>query len=188
MCNEIVSISGLKQHYANLFIPSLQREYVWGRKQWECLWQDILSVCRASANEKNAQLFLGNITLKLKKNPDSYEVIGGQQRLTTITILLDMLLDLQKFYNKKISENSESYFQIGDCRAPRSDNKDIISEDGGKKRPILISMKKQENDTGESEELKKKWKDILKFISDGKLPPQYDGDTDHISASASEFL
>lgn len=66
-------------------IPKYQREYSWGAKQWEKLFDDII--------ENNGGHFLGTIIYLQKHdyNPDGtidYEVIDGQQRLTTITILL----------------------------------------------------------------------------------------------------
>lgn len=67
-------------------IPFFQRSYVWEKDNWETLYNDI---------KQNSNHFLGSIILKESKTK-KYEknVIDGQQRLTTLTILLKALFDL----------------------------------------------------------------------------------------------
>lgn len=74
-------------------IPDYQRPYSWKTEQIEQLWDDIY----AAMEIKQETYFLGAIILT---NPgDGYfEVVDGQQRLTTLTILLCVLRD---FYLKK---------------------------------------------------------------------------------------
>ncbi|WP_290658341.1 DUF262 domain-containing protein [Kocuria sp.] len=64
-------------------IPPYQREYSWQRGQWESLFQDLL--------EAEGQHFLGTI-ITLNNSTDTMnprlELIDGQQRLTTLSILL----------------------------------------------------------------------------------------------------
>ena len=72
-------------------IPFYQRSYVWGEKQWERLLSDIISV-----GQKTTDYFLGAIILKqiiagTAKWGDYKVVIDGQQRLTTLAILLKVL-------------------------------------------------------------------------------------------------
>lgn len=69
-------------------IPDYQRPYSWGTEQIEQLWEDIYE-----AMELNQETyFLGAIILT---SPGSsyLEVIDGQQRLTTLTILLCVIRD-----------------------------------------------------------------------------------------------
>ncbi|MDN5078364.1 DUF262 domain-containing protein [Aliarcobacter butzleri] len=65
-------------------IPPYQREYAWRKDQWENLFNDILE------NEKG--YFLGSMICINKDDSDIFEVIDGQQRLTTISILENALL------------------------------------------------------------------------------------------------
>ena len=69
---------------SNYLIPPYQREYSWGIGQWENFFTDLYD------NEKN--YFLGSIICILKESETSdiqhVDVIDGQQRLTTINILL----------------------------------------------------------------------------------------------------
>ena len=130
--NEVLSISSIQNKYKKLTIPGLQRDYVWGTIQWERLWKDILAVYNAQKEntEPDAQLFLGNITLKEASGDcEVCEVIDGQQRLTTITVLLDMLLDLKAYHNQSNTNRKKSYFDIGNCKAAREEK--VIENDGG---------------------------------------------------------
>ena len=78
----------------NLVLPDLQRDYVWGKDQWRRLWEDILVVfgdnLKNEAEDKCPQHFMGVLTMK-KNDDSSYAVLDGQQRLTTISVLLDYL-------------------------------------------------------------------------------------------------
>jgi len=70
-------------------VPDYQREYAWGKEQWDALWQDIQSI------ESNGQHFLGSMVLVDRNTPIGerkvYEIVDGQQRLTTVLILLTAL-------------------------------------------------------------------------------------------------
>jgi uncharacterized protein with ParB-like and HNH nuclease domain/predicted transport protein len=71
-----------------LTIPIYQRPYSWGRRQWEQLWSDIIRAAQGGEGH-----FVGSIVYILgdeseigRVNPA--QVIDGQQRLTTISLLL----------------------------------------------------------------------------------------------------
>lgn len=77
-------------------VPIYQRDYSWHQDNWQDLWDDILE------SEKNKQEhYLGAIVLQNVGN-NQYEIIDGQQRLATITLL--MLACIQKL--KKLAENN----------------------------------------------------------------------------------
>ena len=65
-------------------IPPYQREYAWGKEQWENLYTDIL--------ENTNGYFLGSLICINKNDSEVFEVIDGQQRLTTISILKNAML------------------------------------------------------------------------------------------------
>jgi len=75
-----------------LEIPFFQRAYVWGETQWERLLEDVESVSRT-----RTPYFLGSVILKQQLTDtsgtvgDIRTVIDGQQRLTTLSILLKVL-------------------------------------------------------------------------------------------------
>jgi len=70
----------------NLFvIPDYQRGYSWGIEQLDDLVKDITNI----AGQDNKH-YTGTIVASLSKtNPARYEIVDGQQRLTTLVILLN---------------------------------------------------------------------------------------------------
>ena len=62
-------------------VPRFQRDYSWNEEQWEELWLDI-NECHA-----NEQHYMGYLVLQSTDNKN-FIVIDGQQRLTTISILI----------------------------------------------------------------------------------------------------
>ena len=71
-------------------IPFFQRTYVWDESNWEDLIEEF-------QDKEKTDNFLGTIILKQllprSGKPKEAEVIDGQQRLTTISILLRALYD-----------------------------------------------------------------------------------------------
>lgn len=87
------SVTELLSAPGRLLIPVYQRPYVWTREdQWEPLWNDILWLLEGYLEGKPRRHFLGAIVLQqLKTMPGELpcrEVIDGQQRMTTLQILL----------------------------------------------------------------------------------------------------
>ena len=81
-------IEGTKQYV----IPLFQRPYSWEKSQWDLLWNDIIELYDS---ENSYPHFLGSIvTMQTNSVPEGvtkYLLIDGQQRLTTIFILLAVL-------------------------------------------------------------------------------------------------
>ena len=75
-------------------IPVYQRNYEWSKEQCVKLFEDIV---KAYINQKTH--FCGSVVYSLLKSENSidyYIIIDGQQRLTTIYILLKALADCAK--------------------------------------------------------------------------------------------
>lgn len=72
-------------------IPSYQRPYSWGKDQVSELCSDLLSSFRATTSGE--PYFLGSIILiKEDESKPESEVIDGQQRLTTLSLLIAVIL------------------------------------------------------------------------------------------------
>ena len=74
-------------------IPIYQRYYSWNEKEWQQLWNDVLSV---SNDESRDSHFFGSIAcsqMKISPGFSHWFVVDGQQRLTTITLLFCALRD-----------------------------------------------------------------------------------------------
>jgi len=82
-----------------LIVPLFQRPYVWTKEsQWEPLWEDVARVSErllAAPTAHHQPHFLGAVVLQQLQNPvgslQTRTVIDGQQRLTTLQVLLDAL-------------------------------------------------------------------------------------------------
>ena len=81
-------IEGTKQYV----IPLFQRTYSWTNKEWAILWKDLIELCEA---ENPRTHFIGSIvnmpTVSVPEGVAKFLLIDGQQRLTTIFILLTLL-------------------------------------------------------------------------------------------------
>lgn len=86
-------IEGNKQYV----VPLFQRAYSWKKSQWESLWNDILELYHSDNRRPH---FMGSIvtmpTSAIPEGVSKYLLIDGQQRLTTIFILLCALRDKAK--------------------------------------------------------------------------------------------
>lgn len=86
-------LEGTKQY----LVPLFQRPYSWESKEWKIFWADLTELCEASDPRPH---FMGSIvtmpTVSVPEGVSKYLLIDGQQRLTTIFILLALLRDLAK--------------------------------------------------------------------------------------------
>ena len=80
----------------HLVIPLFQRSYVWDEiDQWLPLWQDVrrLAELRLTDSYSSATHFLGAVVVQAQDNQTgnlpARNVIDGQQRLTTLQLLMD---------------------------------------------------------------------------------------------------
>lgn len=86
-------------------VPPFQREYSWGKPQWEDLFNDFIKIVNEGESDSytnnNNTHFLGNIILSVQHNNvstvqnrkfDRLLIIDGQQRLTSCIILLLALI------------------------------------------------------------------------------------------------
>lgn len=64
-------------------IPKFQRDYTWEAEHWDDLWQDIRALL---ANEDNEH-YMGYLVLQTSNNKE-FQIIDGQQRLTTMSLLI----------------------------------------------------------------------------------------------------
>ena len=94
-----VNIRDLSRLFGNQVryeIPSYQRRYVWDQDgQWDALWEDVQNTAESVLEDGgvNASHFLGAVVLQNKPasagGVATWRVVDGQQRLTTMQLLLD---------------------------------------------------------------------------------------------------
>lgn len=95
----ILSIKKIFGQERRHLVPLFQRPYVWTREeQWEPLWEDITGVAdRLVRKEDVRPHFLGAVVLDPLRKPTGHLetrlLIDGQQRFTTIQIVLEAFCD-----------------------------------------------------------------------------------------------
>lgn len=102
---------------ADFLIPDYQRPYAWGEKECETLWSDIFAFAfpdndSSRFDPKRDEYFLGPI-VTFKNESCQMEVIDGQQRLTTLMLLLRAFYD--KFAEMKDNNSKTIYETIAKC-------------------------------------------------------------------------
>jgi hypothetical protein len=92
------SLEELLQPHAVHRIPVFQRRYCWDELQWRALWSDIARMRDADSNVEHH--FLGRVLMRQRQD-GSRLILDGQQRLTTISLLLSALHDRLSFLGEE---------------------------------------------------------------------------------------
>lgn len=151
-------------------IPRYQRAYAWEEKEIEQLIDDI-----CDDNDPKRDYYIGSLIVARRKADDGveYEVIDGQQRLTTIYLLLQCLLDEGYFSRGEVSVGEVLSF---DCRSKSNYTLAYIRGDAQKSegkeelldQSILLAVdiikKKLAREFGDGMEDQKKFVDRLKHV------------------------
>lgn len=116
-------------------IPKFQRDYSWNLEQWDDLWQDIIEIFHCDADENEGH-YMGYLVLQTTNNK-LFHVIDGQQRITTISILILTAIkclydlsekDIDPESNKaRASELIKRYIGLKDPISLSYDNKLVLN-------------------------------------------------------------
>lgn len=166
-------------------IPIYQRSYSWTKKECGQLWEDII---KAGEDDKTSGHFMGSVVYIEK---DLYQiathtpllVIDGQQRLTTVTLLIIALADalgdkepfdglssrkLRNYFLLNPEESGEKHYKL---ILSQTDKSTLISILDGKDLPENHSIKISENYKIFQELIKQNfsklefiWKGLLKLM------------------------
>ncbi len=80
-----------KKHF---IIPVYQRAYSWEKLEWKNFIEDL-----EEQTKGENKYYYGNLLLETIVKDREYEIIDGQQRITTITIFMRALVDVLKERN-----------------------------------------------------------------------------------------
>lgn len=84
-------------------IPRFQRDYSWTNEEWEDLWLDLLGTLKSDGESAH---YMGYLVLQ-STDDKTFDVIDGQQRLTTISlVVLAILKNIERLINS--GNDSES--------------------------------------------------------------------------------
>jgi len=121
---ELKSISKLLEY--NFFIPSYQRGYRWGEEQVLKLLEDILEFSETKTKEE----FYPLQPIVVFNDKSKFELIDGQQRITTIYIIFMYLKNIVKKIEKRKEELENLKDIIGVCFGNINSLKDKIPKLG----------------------------------------------------------
>ncbi len=91
-------------------VPRFQRDYAWQQEHWEDLWADIETL------KEEHYHYMGYIVLQ-RKGAHDYEVIDGQQRLVTLSlVVLAAMKQIQDLIDQRVEvkENEERLSVLSD--------------------------------------------------------------------------
>lgn len=129
-------IEGTKQYV----VPLFQRSYSWDVGQWKMLWNDLVDL---STSNKPRTHFIGSIvtmpTVSVPEGVTKYMLIDGQQRLTTIFIILAYLRDFAIDINEKeLSEEINNTLLVNPYKKGNDFYKIFPTQDDRESFKILI--------------------------------------------------
>jgi hypothetical protein len=96
-------------------VPNYQRGYAWGTRQLEEFWEDLYAVMESKGKHYTGAITVESIPLaKESISRKGFEVVDGQQRLTTMAILLSILNLEQNPFEYKENGGIEYVFSYGE--------------------------------------------------------------------------
>lgn len=93
-----------------IVVPDYQRDFSWSRSEAETLWVDLKQFSGQYPGEQIAgqMYFLGTMVMVAKPTED--ELLDGQQRLATATILLSVIRDRLEAFDKAAASRTEARY------------------------------------------------------------------------------
>ena len=102
-------LEGVKQYV----VPLFQRAYSWKKDEWATLWKDLMEIY--GSEEERDHFFGALVTLPINMAPvgvNKFLLIDGQQRLTTVFIILALIRDLASASDTMLATQIEELFLI----------------------------------------------------------------------------
>ena len=166
---DFASIHDLFGNNVQYRIPLFQRKYVWDNDQWIPLWMDIIDKSvrnEGHVEDKRQKHFTGSIVIRpLIVGPakvPKFEIIDGQQRLTTFQIILCVLRDIcYRSGNTNLAEAADRYIQ----------NKGLVED-------TSVSVLLPEGATDEQDQSDEKYKLVPNEVDRESLQSVVDGTGD----------
>lgn len=139
-------------------IPEYQRPYVWGDDQVTELLDDVYRACQSNPE---SQYFLGSMVLKKSDKQDGatkyeeYDLLDGQQRLTTLFLISAVVRDLTPKSNEiRIKTCRDTIFQMANPDDNIPERNRIIFDIRDKVRDFVDTYIKCDAGTQRIDELK----------------------------------
>ncbi len=119
---------------ASYTIPRYQREYSWGKSQWDSLFDDL--------HENDPGYYLGSI-ICINQSKDTLhpilELVDGQQRLTTLSLLFAAIHHTLEIYRDELDDDQRS--DLNNLK------RKMVAKDGNNK--VRLVLQSQNNNNGD---------------------------------------
>ncbi|MEA5509542.1 DUF262 domain-containing protein [Crocosphaera sp. UHCC 0190] len=140
------SIRNLLEGTKQFQVPLFQRPYSWNKDYWDALWNDLMSIYEG---EIEGFYFLGPIvTQAVSGTADGispFLIIDGQQRLTTLSILLATLRDKLRQDNNSLAEELHESYLINKFKTNEDFFKILLTQTDRESYRYIINNKQQDN-------------------------------------------
>ena len=123
---------------SNYIVPDYQRSYVWKIEDVEDLWNDLMDTYPNNTNQE--EYLLGQLVTQSKGN--RHEIVDGQQRLITLTLLFCAIRSILKKYNTTSNTDIDDLiYKINDLIFR---DRNILIELNDNKRIIFNSIQRDD--------------------------------------------
>ena len=124
-------------------IPIYQRNYAWGDDEISSLLQDIKNACEKN-KKQDKNYYIGSLVVYRRENSD-FEVIDGQQRLTTLTLIMHYIgkLSFRNVFFEHRDESEQALSNLNSKKLPINFSKALeiikrgVDEWGNNKEEIV---------------------------------------------------
>ena len=171
----ISDLFSVKRKYV---VPRFQREYSWTKEKVAELWDDIVS--NISINEDSSfnheEYFIGSLVLVGDDKSTSMQIVDGQQRLTTLTILLSALC--QRFVEINRKNLAESIYE-NYIAGKDDDGEYYFKLENETPKPFFqvaiqdIDKKQESPSSTEEETLMNSYHEFYSYTSEGLLTKKF---------------
>ena len=127
-------------------VPLFQRPYTWDESRWKVLWTDLVELCEDETDSSHAKPhFMGSlVTVPTRSVPEGvskYLLIDGQQRLTTLQVLLAALRDSARGLPGALSEKLEKSHLVNQFEEGLDHFKLLPTQTNGDRTAFLAIIK-----------------------------------------------
>jgi uncharacterized protein with ParB-like and HNH nuclease domain len=127
-------------------VPLFQRPYTWDESRWKVLWADLVELCEDETDSNRAKPhFMGSlVTVPTRSVPEGvtkFLLIDGQQRLTTLQVLLAALRDSARGLPGPLAEKLEKSNLVNQFEEGLDHFKLLPTQTNGDRKAFLAIIK-----------------------------------------------
>ena len=169
----------LQKQDTQFVIPIYQRNYDWGEEHCKQLFEDIMEVGKSARNESRVH-FIGSIVYVCNDEYttdeiEQYVVIDGQQRITTITLLLTALYHFYRdMGNIRMSDTILEYYLVNK-NADDDEFKVKLKATENNDRDLQLLLNNRPIPNGEYSNIKNNYNFFRNCINESNIDTIYEG-------------